>query len=52
MSVPTDTPVKFSVWLPRSLHRRLKVVAAQRDLTVSQILRTLAETWLEKEEGR
>jgi len=50
MSVSTDAPVKFSVWLPKDLHRRLKVAAAQRDLTVSEILRGLAESWLARQE--
>jgi len=44
--------VKVSVWMDQDVHRRLKVIAAQRGQTVSLILRGLAENWIDRQEEK
>ena len=41
--------VKLTVRIPKTLHIAIKVKAAQEDRTVSDVVRTLLQRWLEEE---
>jgi len=51
-SSETRPTIRISVDVPPELHRRLKIVAAQQGMTLSEILRGLASNWVEKQEAR
>jgi len=43
---PDDYPTRTSLYLPASLHHRVRVLAAQRGTTMTQILVDALTAWL------
>lgn len=41
-----DDPVKITAYLPRELHRKLKVTAATQGITMSKIIETMVERYV------
>jgi len=42
---------RLTVDLPRELHRRLKIRAAAKEMTMAEVLREMLATWLEREDA-
>jgi hypothetical protein len=44
-----EATVRFTVDLPRSLHRKLKLAALERDQPMTELARDVLRAWLESE---
>ena len=42
---------RLTIDLPRDVHRRLKTLAAQQELTMAAVLRQVLAEWLQREGG-